>query len=282
MSLAEASTKRRLLSVFAVVGVLAARWSGLGLLHRYGFRYRSSQCRLPGSSHQRRWCRLWKDRGGHLDRSNRSGVWHLRLLRHPDAVSVGEPGERVRVFAYLAPPATPTSCSDTSVPNGMYTYTVTAIYNSFSAIEPSAPVTVAVPPLASAPGISRQSITAPTPLGEPRERHAHGHAQHQRGLGDCQGHLLLLLDVGRPMQQRQLDFNRNVVYGSELVGELVKLHPASRRHLRRGGYRDQQRRQSADQPGVVTHRGRHRHHGTGNDGQHSLDRECLEEHEPRQ
>jgi hypothetical protein len=53
-------------------------------------------------------------------------------------------------------PQTPTSCSDTSVPGGTYTYTVTAVYNSFSATSnPSAPVTVAsIAPSASAPGVS--------------------------------------------------------------------------------------------------------------------------------
>lgn len=53
-------------------------------------------------------------------------------------------------------PPTPTSCSNTSVPSGAYTYTVTAVYNSFSATSnPSAPVTVAnISPSASAPGVS--------------------------------------------------------------------------------------------------------------------------------
>ena len=55
-------------------------------------------------------------------------------------------------------PATPTSCNDMSVPNGTYTYTVTAVDNSFSAVSvPSGQVTVTgIPPTASAPGLSRR------------------------------------------------------------------------------------------------------------------------------
>ena len=48
------------------------------------------------------------------------------------------------------------SCNDTSVPDGTYTYTVTVIYNSFSAVSTSSnQVTVAsVAPTAAAPGVS--------------------------------------------------------------------------------------------------------------------------------
>ena len=54
-------------------------------------------------------------------------------------------------------PATPTSCNDTSVPNGTYIYTVTAVYNSFTNSGSSGHVTVAVAPIASAPGVTAAS-----------------------------------------------------------------------------------------------------------------------------
>jgi hypothetical protein len=53
-------------------------------------------------------------------------------------------------------PATPTSCDDASVPDGTYTYTVTAVYNSFSTTSaPSGTVTVQnIPPSATAPMVT--------------------------------------------------------------------------------------------------------------------------------
>ncbi len=52
--------------------------------------------------------------------------------------------------------ASSSSCNDTSVPDGTYSYTVTAVYNSFSAVSTSSnQVTVAsIAPTAAAPGIT--------------------------------------------------------------------------------------------------------------------------------
>ena len=61
-------------------------------------------------------------------------------------------------------PATVTSCSDTSVPNGTYIYTVTAVYNSFSAGESSSQVNVAVAPTASAPVVSATTTFGSSPI----------------------------------------------------------------------------------------------------------------------
>ena len=60
-------------------------------------------------------------------------------------------------------PATPTTCNDSSVPTGTYTYTVTAVYNSFSA-SGSGQVTVAGPPTASVPGISAATTYSTNPV----------------------------------------------------------------------------------------------------------------------
>jgi hypothetical protein len=57
-------------------------------------------------------------------------------------------------------PAAPTSCSDTSAPNGTYSYTVTAVYNSFSSSRSSGPVVVAVAPSAGAPAVAATTTYA--------------------------------------------------------------------------------------------------------------------------
>jgi hypothetical protein len=50
------------------------------------------------------------------------------------------------------------------VPNGTYTYTVTAVYNSFSSSGSSGQVTVAVAPTASAPGVSATTTYDSNPI----------------------------------------------------------------------------------------------------------------------
>ena len=61
-------------------------------------------------------------------------------------------------------PASPTSCSDSAVPNGTYTYTVTAVYNSFSTGGQSGQVVVAVKPSAGAPGVSAATTFGSSPI----------------------------------------------------------------------------------------------------------------------
>jgi hypothetical protein len=62
--------------------------------------------------------------------------------------------------------ATPTSCSDQSVATGTYTYTVTAVYNSWTARSaPSGPVTVdATIPTASAPTVAASLTYGTSPI----------------------------------------------------------------------------------------------------------------------
>ena len=61
-------------------------------------------------------------------------------------------------------PASPTSCSDSAVPNGTYSYTVTAVYNSFSSSGQSGQVVVAVKPSAGAPGVNAATTFGSSPI----------------------------------------------------------------------------------------------------------------------
>ena len=67
-------------------------------------------------------------------------------------------------------PASPTACSDTSVPSGNYTYTVTAVYNTWTRSASSSEVTVvANPPTASAPGVTASTNFGTNPYWVNRE-----------------------------------------------------------------------------------------------------------------
>jgi hypothetical protein len=65
-------------------------------------------------------------------------------------------------------PRTPTTCNDNSVSSGTYTYTVTAVYSSFSS-NASGQVTVTGPPTASVPGITAAITYSSNPMWVNRE-----------------------------------------------------------------------------------------------------------------
>lgn len=149
------STKRRLLATLAAVGVLAlggAAWayftstgSGTGAGAVGSLAAPTDVSGTPsGSTVAVTWNGV---------ANPGSGTFGYYVTRTPSPSGTAAPACGSSPTSLL--PATPTSCSDTSVPNGSYTYTVTAVYNSFSATSsPSSTVTIAIAPVASAPGVS--------------------------------------------------------------------------------------------------------------------------------
>jgi len=153
-SLGKFRRTRRLVPVLVVVGVLSAAglsWgfftsagSGTGLAHTGSLATPSGVVGNPsGASVAVSWTGV-TDPG--------SGTFGYYVIRTP--YPSGTPVDVCGSSPTSLLAATPTSCNDTSVPNGTYTYTITAVYRSFSSSAGSGLVTVAVAPTASAPGVS--------------------------------------------------------------------------------------------------------------------------------
>jgi hypothetical protein len=147
------STRRRLVAVLAVVGVLAvggAAWayftssgSGTGAANVGTLAAPTHVTGTPtGSTVAVSWT-------GVTDPGSGTFGYYVTRTPYPSGTTVNVCGSSPTALL------SGTSCNDTSVPSGNYTYTVTSVYNSWTNSASSSEVTVvSTPPSASAPGVS--------------------------------------------------------------------------------------------------------------------------------
>jgi hypothetical protein len=149
------STRRRsqvglLIAALGVLGIAGAAWAfftstGSGIAHA-SVGALNAPTNVSGSPTGSTVALSWT---GVTDPGSGTFGYYVTRTPYPS----GSPGYACSSSPTSLLPATPTSCGDTSVASGTYTYTVTAVYNSWTATStPSSPVTVdATIPTASAP-----------------------------------------------------------------------------------------------------------------------------------
>ncbi len=174
------------------------------------------------------------------------------------------------------------NCSETSVPNGTWVYTDTPKISgtNWVGIESakSPAVTVdATTPTASAPGVTANVHYGTSPIWVDNETVTLTNSPTDVGGTGVASVAYYYCPTSAGSCTSSTPWH---LIGPSSTGPSwsVALEPLpGGRDLQRGrrGHRQQLQR---EQP-VGGHRGGHRHHGTGNDGQHSLDWECLEEHD---
>ena len=253
------NARRRVIAVLAFVGVLAVGvrrgpTSPLRVAGPARARSAVAGARLPtsaGVAHR-------KDRGGIWTgvTDPGPGTFGYYVTRTP--YSVGSHGELLRLLSTSLLPATPTSCSDTSVPNGTYTYMVTAVYNSFTATSsPSGTGDRGPCPHRQRPwGQCAPSITAPTPYWVNGVNVTLTDTPTPTAARRSPGHLLLLPGVSSALHAATGLPDRIDVERWDLVPSTGRVVAISPQTAPTTWWPPRRTATPADQPGVVGHRGR--------------------------